>query len=276
MTEARQIHAMKIAGAIVLVICAGLPIAWMIIVSLAKNPDFVMSARSFRPVFDNYRDVLSDPSIGMLKYLRNSLIVSLTTSVLVTAMAFLSAYSFTRMRFRFRKSIPLALLAVSMFPQISIVGYLFRVMTSLGWVNTYFALIFPYAAIVLPLAVWLMMSTLSQLPRDLERAATVDGASRLATMRLIILPVAMPGIISTLILSFILSFNEFMFALMLTTDFSARTIPVGIALFTGLHGETPYGQIMAAAVIAVLPVIILAAIFQKRIISGLAGGAIKG
>ncbi len=276
MTDARRLSIMKLLGSIFLIAFAGAPIVWMTVISFARHPEFLARGSSYSFSFGNYRDILTDPSLGILQYLRNSVIVSSISAVLVTAIAFISAYSVTRMQFRFRSSIPIVLLAVSMFPQISIVGYLFRLMTNLGWINTYPALIFPYTAIVLPLAVWLMMSTLSQLPRDLDKAALIDGASRWRTMRSVILPIAMPGVISTLILAFIFSFNEFMFALMLTSDYSARTIPVGIALFTGLHGETPYGQIMAGAVIAVLPVVILAALFQKRIIQGLAGGSLKG
>jgi multiple sugar transport system permease protein len=276
MRESTRLTIMKAAGVVLLVIFTCAPIFGMLIFSFARHPDFLIRASSYSPTLDNYVQILTNRSLGILKYLRNSVIVSGAAAVLVTAIAFISSYTFTRMQFRFRGFVPLGLLAVSMFPQISIVGYLFQLMIWLGWINTYPALIFPYTAIALPLAVWLMMSTLSQLPRDLDKAAMLDGASRLQIMRLVIFPIAAPGVISTLILAFILSFNEFMFALMLTTDFKARTIPVGIALFTGLHGEIPYGQIMAAAVVATLPVIILAALFQRRIIQGLGGGSIKG
>jgi multiple sugar transport system permease protein len=168
------------------------------------------------------------------------------------------------------------MLAFSMFPQISIVGYLFKVMTWLGWINTYPALIFPYIALGMPLALWIMLSYFSQLPTDLDRAALVDGATRFQVLRRIIFPIAVPGAFSTMLLVFIYSFNEFLFALMLTVDYSARTIPVGIAMFQGLHGQIPYGYIMAAAAVATLPVIVLAAMFQRRVIQGLTQGAIKG
>jgi multiple sugar transport system permease protein len=276
MSESTRLTILKLVGVLMLVVFTCAPIFWMLIFSFARHPDFLISGSSYSPTFDNYFQILTNNSLGILQYLRNSIAISAIAAALVTGIAFVSSYTFTRMQFRFRGFVPLALLAVSMFPQISIVGYLFQLMTSLGWINTYPALIFPYTAIALPLAVWLLMSTLSQLPRDLDRAAMIDGASRLQIMRLVIFPIAAPGVVSTLILAFILSFNEFMFALMLTTDFKARTIPVGIALFTGLHGEIPYGQIMAGAVVATLPVIILAALFQKRIIQGLAGGSIKG
>jgi multiple sugar transport system permease protein len=180
------------------------------------------------------------------------------------------------MQFPGKIMIPVLLLAFSMFPQISIIGYLFKLMTDVGWINTYQALIFPYIALGLPLALWIMLSYLAQVPVELDKAALVDGATRLQVLRKIILPVALPGAFSTVLLIFIYSFNEFLFAIMLTTDYTARTLPVGIALFQGLHGQIPYGQIMAAAVVATIPMIALAAFFQRRIIQGLTRGAIKG
>jgi multiple sugar transport system permease protein len=168
------------------------------------------------------------------------------------------------------------ILAMSMFPPVSLVGYLFKLMTALGWINTYPALIFPYVAWTLPLSLWILVSYFSRIPRDLDRAGLIDGCSRLQILFKIIFPVAAPGIFATLLLAFIFAFNEFLFALMLTTDRAARTIPVGIALFEGLHGQIPWGEIMAAATLATLPVVALALIFQRRIIQGLTRGAVKG
>jgi multiple sugar transport system permease protein len=143
-------------------------------------------------------------------------------------------------------------------------------------INTWPALILPYIAWVLPLSLWILVSYFAQIPRDLDRAALMDGCSRWQTLTRVILPVAAPGIFSTLLLAFIFAFNEFMFALMLTTDHQARTIPVGIALFQGLHGQIPWGRIMAASVFTSLPVIALTLFFQRRIIQGLTRGAVKG
>ena len=172
--------------------------------------------------------------------------------------------------------IPLVLLAFSMFPQISIVGYLFKMMIGLGWINTYAGLIFPYITLGLPLALWIMLSYFSEISTELDRAALVDGATRIQILHKIILPLAAPGALSATLLVFIYSFNEFLFAMMLTTDYRARTIPVGIAFFEGLHGQIPWGHLMAVAVISVVPVILLAAVFQRKIIRGLLQGAIKG
>jgi multiple sugar transport system permease protein len=121
-----------------------------------------------------------------------------------------------------------------------------------------------------------MLSYFSRLPADLDRAALIDGASRLSILCRIILPLALPGAASTLLLVFIYSFNEFLFALMLTIDYSARTIPVGIALFEGLHGQIPWGTIMAGAVIATAPMIVIAVFCQKYVVQGLTRGAVKG
>ena len=121
-----------------------------------------------------------------------------------------------------------------------------------------------------------MLSHFSKLSKELDNAALIDGAGKFKILQKIILPVSLPGLFSAFILSFIFSFNEFLFALMFTIDYKARTIPVGIALFEGLHGQIPWGYIMAAAVIAVLPIIIIIALFQKYIMQGLTEGAIKG
>jgi multiple sugar transport system permease protein len=248
----------------------------MLIVSFTKNPDFLTRQTPFVLTVQNYVDILTDPSVHLLEYLRNSVLISLISAALATFFAGLSAYAITRLSFPGRIIIPMVLLAFSMFPQISIVGYLFKLMTWLGWINTYNALIFPYITLGLPLALWIMMSYFSRLPVELDKAALVDGATRFQILRKIIFPIAAPGAFSTLVLIFIYSFNEFLFALMLTIDYKARTIPVGIALFEGLHGQIPWGQIMASAVVAIIPVLILIAFFQKYIIQGLTEGAIKG
>ncbi len=276
MREQQIMILLKWLGAVLLAVFSLAPVAWMLIVSFSRNPDFLSSGSAFVATLQNYADVLAPGSMHLLDYLRNSLIVSSVAAICATVFAGLSAYAITRMQFPGKIIIPVLLLAFSMFPQISIIGYLFKLITDLGWINTYPALIFPYIALGLPLALWIMLSYLSQVPVDLDKAALVDGATRLQILRKIILPVALPGAFSTVLLIFIYSFNEFLFAIMLTTDYTARTLPVGIALFQGLHGQIPYGQIMAAAVVATIPMIILAAFFQRRIIQGLTRGAIKG
>ncbi len=276
MKEAFLTSLLKYTGALFLILFCLVPFAWMIVISLNGRPDFLAARVPFTFTFDNYVQVIVNKSVHILDYLKNSIIVSLTAAIFATLFASMAAYAITRLKFPGRILIPLLLLGFSMFPQISIVGYLFKLMTWLGWINTYYALIFPYITLGLPLALWIMLSYLSRISTELDKAALIDGAGRFQVLLKIILPVSLPGAFSTFMLVFIYSFNEFLFALMLTIDYNARTIPVGIALFEGFYGQIPWGYIMAAAVIATLPVIIMIAFFQKYIIKGLTEGAVKG
>lgn len=276
MKEQQVIRILKITGSIALIGFCLIPFLWMLLISINQNPDFLSSGSSFNFTLNNYLEVITNDSVHLLDYLMNSLIVSLASALLATFFAGLSAYAITRMNFPGKIMIPILLLGFSMFPQIAIVGYLFEMTTWLGWTNTYAALIFPYITIGLPLALWIMLSYFSQLSPEMDKAALVDGASRFQILIKIIFPLSMPAAVSTFMLVLIYSFNEFLFALMLTIDHNARTVPVGIALFEGLHGQIPWGYIMAAAVIAIIPMLILIALFQKYIIQGLTEGAVKG
>lgn len=258
-----------------LVFCLA-PFLYMIVTSLTSNPYFFSAQDSLKITLENYRAILTAPSLHFTEYLRNSFVVSAASAILTILIASMAAYCLTRFRMPGKVFILFFVLAISMFPQISIVSYLFKLMAYLGWVNTYAGLVLPYIAWILPFSLWVLISYFVQIPRDLDKAALVDGCTRWQVLQKIIFPVAAPGIFSTTLLAFIFAFNEFMFALMLTTDYHARTIPVGIALFQGLHGQTPWGNIMAASTFSTLPLIILTLLFQRRIIQGLTRGAIKG
>lgn len=274
MSEKRVMSLISAIGmALMGLFCLG-PVIYMIAVSLSGSPNIVAENISFTG--QHYSDVITSENLHVMAYLRNSVIVSIISAIVAVLVASLAAYAVTRIPFRGRMILLFGVLAMSMFPQISLINYLFKLMTDIGWINTYPALILPYSAWILPLSLWILVSYFSQIPRDLDRAALIDGCSRWQVLRRIIYPVAAPGLLATFLLAFIFGFNEFMFALTLTTDHHARTIPVGIALFQGLHGETPWGQIMAVSVISIIPVIILAIIFQRRIIQGLTRGAVKG
>jgi multiple sugar transport system permease protein len=214
-----------IIAATALVLFALAPFVWMLWVSLVSRPDFLVTGGAVYSL-RNYVDVLTSESLHFLSYFRNSLIVSFVTACVVTAVTAMAGYAVSRLRFPGRVIVPLAVLAMSMFPQISIVGFLFRLFGSLGMLNTLGALILPYIALTVPLALWINISYFSQIPPDLDRAALVDGASRLRTLVRIVLPLALPGVFSAFLLVFIQCFNEFLFAIMLTTDFHAQTLPV--------------------------------------------------
>lgn len=253
-----------------------MPVIFMITVSLSKNPDFLAHAIDFNPTIDNYYQIISKRSLHFTDYLLNSIIVSMLTTVFCLIIAVFAAYAITRLNILGKTFILFFILATSMFPQISLVGFLFKIIAKFGWINTYQALVLPYIAWSLPLALWIITSYFAMLPKEIDKAALVDGCSAWQVLYKIILPIGMPGLLSTALLVFIFSFNEFMFALMFSTDFKTRTIPVGIALFEGLHGEIPWGVIMSASTLAILPVVIITIIFQKQIIQGLTQGAVKG
>lgn len=252
------------------------PFAWMLVVSFGRNPDFLSRGVAFAATLDNYADILTVRSLHFLEYLRNSLVVSGVVAVACAIVAALGAYAVSRINFRGRMVLSLGVLAFSMFPQISLIGYLYKFMRSLGLINTYLALVFPYVAWTIPLGFWIMLSYMLRIPIAFDDAARADGAGRFTIFRRIILPVAAPGMLSAILLVFIAAFNEFLFALMLTTDQTARTVPVGIALFEGLHGEIPWGYIMAASALASIPLVLLAVAFQRYVIQDVTRGALKG
>jgi multiple sugar transport system permease protein len=262
-------------GAIFTLLFCLAPFLYMLLTGLSRHADFLRPGTPFTLTFSHLRTVLTSESIHFLAYLRNSVMVSGASAVITVSAASMAAYAVTRLPIPGKGMFMLFILAVSMFPEVSVVSYLFKIMSALGWVNTQQALIFPYVAWTLPLSIWVLVSYFSQIPQDLDKAGLMDGCSRFRVLVKIILPVAAPGVFSTGLLAFIVAFNEFLFALMLTTDYSARTVPVGIALFQGLHGEIPWGEIMAAATITTIPVVLITLIFQRRIIHGLTRGAIK-
>ncbi|OGS21022.1 MAG: sugar ABC transporter permease [Elusimicrobia bacterium RIFOXYA2_FULL_39_19] len=253
-----------------------LPFIYMLVTSFSSSPDYLSSKVSFGFTFNNYRSVLGTDSLHFMQYLRNSLLISAISAFFCVFIASLGAYSITRLNLPHKMGFLFFILAISMFPQVCLISYLFKLMTSLGWINTYFALILPYIAWILPLCLWILASYFAQIPAELDKAALIDGCTPWQVLYKIILPVSRPGIFSTALLAFIFAFNEFLFSLILTSDHNARTIPVGIALFQGLHGEIPWGNIMAASIIAVIPILLIIIMFQKNIIQGLTRGAVKG
>ncbi len=247
----------------------------MAAVALSRHPGVWSPAVPFTPTLDHFHTVATSGSLHFMAYLRNSILISALSAAISVSVAAAAAYAVTRLRFRGAAFFMFGVLAVSMFPQISLVSTLFKLMSALGWINTYPALVFPYAALTLPLCLWLLVSYFARLPRDLDRAGRVDGCSRFQVLSKIIVPIAAPGLFSTFLVAFIFCFNELLFALMLTTDRAARTMPVGIAMFEGLHGEVPWGEIMAAATLSTAPVVVLVLVFQRRIVQGLTRGAVK-
>lgn len=207
--------------------------------------------------------------------IRNSLVVAGATTALCVGLGTIAAYALARLHFRGRSAVLGALLAVTMFPQISIVSPLYLLLRELRLLDTYPGLVLPYLTFAMPLTVWLLTTYFRQLPRDLEDAARMDGASRWQSFTRVLLPLAMPGVATTAILTFIYCWNEFLFALSFTLGPERWTVPVAIALFRGQY-QVPWGQVLAAAVVATAPVAALVLVFQRRIVQGLTAGGTKG
>ena len=225
------------------------------------------------PVLYHYRALFTERQFWLP--IRNSLIVAGTTSLFCVTLGSLCAYALAWLRFRGKTLLLGAILAVSMFPQIAVVSPLFLLLRSLRLINTYPGLVLPYLTFAMPLTVWLLVGYFRQLPAELEEAAMVDGASRFRAFREVIVPLALPGLAATAILTFVYSWNEFLFALSFTLGPERQTVPVAIALFRGQY-QVPWGQVLAAAIVATAPVAVLVVAFQRRIVQGLTAGAVKG
>jgi ABC-type glycerol-3-phosphate transport system permease component len=251
------------------------PIYWMVAGSLTPESQLFEGASLVpRSVsLDHYRALFDEQNF--LIPVRNSLVVAGATTMVAIPVAALCAYALARLRMRGKRPLLALILAVSMFPQISIVPPLYLILRELRLLDTYPGLVLPYLTFATPLAVWMLTGFFRNLPGDLEEAAMLDGASRLRTLRDIVLPLAAPGLASTAILTLLYSWNEFLFALSFTLGPDRYTIPVAIALFRGRY-QVPWGQVLAAAVVATVPVALLVLAFQRRIVAGLTAGATKG
>ena len=251
------------------------PIYWMVAASLTPEaelfagPSLVPSAVSL----DHYRALFGERAF--LVPIRNSLIVAGATTALAVPIAALCAYALARLRMRGRHLVLAIILAVSMFPQISIVPPLYLGLRAVGLLDTYAGLVVPYLTFSTPIAIWMLTGFFRQFPRDLEEAAALDGASRLRTFRDVVVPLAAPGVASTAILVFLYSWNEFLFAFSFTLSPDRHTVPVAITLFRGRY-QVPWGQILAATSLATIPVALVVLAFQRRIVAGLTSGATKG
>ena len=252
------------------------PFYWLVNTSLKTGSD--LSSASLlppSPTLNNYESVFKDPAFT--KALRNSAIVSLVTTVLSLIVGSFCAYALARLKIRFKFLILAIILSITTFPQITIAAPIFKLWRDIGLFNTLIGLIIPYLTFSLPLAIYILVSFFREIPRDLEEAALVDGATNFEAFRKVVVPLAAPGLATAGILTFIATWNEFLLAITLTSNSDARTVPAAIAFFTGsTQFEEPLGTISAASVTISIPLIIAVLLFQKRIVAGLTAGAVKG
>jgi trehalose/maltose transport system permease protein len=224
---------------------------------------------------NNYINVLTTGSFP--RNLLNSLFISSVVVALSLLLGVTAAYALGRIHFRGRAALLLLILSVSIFPQVAVLAGLFELIRTLGIINTPFALIFSYMIGALPFTVWVLTTFIRDLPIEIEEAAIVDGASPWKIITRVFLPLMWPALVTTGLLAFIGAWNEFLFALTFTSNNDQRTVPVAIALLSGgTRFEIPWGTIMAASVIVTVPLVVLVLIFQRKIISGLTAGGVKG
>lgn len=252
------------------------PVAWVISLSLKKPADLADGRFIPRSVsWDNYRSIFD--SNEFLYALRNSVGIALIATFIAVALATLAAYAIARLEFPGKGVVLGGALAVAMFPQISVISPIFDIWRRVGLYDTWPGLILPYMTFTLPLAIWILSAFFREIPWSLEQAAQADGASPFQAFRRVIVPLAAPGVFTAAILVFIFAWNDFLFAISLTSTNRARTVPAALAFFSGdSQFEQPTGAIAAAAVVVTVPVVLAVLAFQRRVVSGLTSGAVKG
>jgi multiple sugar transport system permease protein len=267
-------------GLVLVLIFALVPVIWLISLSL-KPPDAITDQRFIPSEFslDNYKSLFEGGinDSPFIKPLINSIGIALITTVIAITLASFAAYAIARLEFPGKRLILAGALAIAMFPPISTVGPLFDMWRALGLYDTWVGLIIPYLTFSLPLAIYVLVAFFREIPWDLEQAAAVDGATPFQAFTKVIVPLAAPGVFTAAILVFIFAWNDFLFAISLTSSDASRTVPAALAFFTGESSFTqPTGSIAAAAVVVTVPIIVFVLFFQRRIVAGLTAGAVKG
>jgi trehalose/maltose transport system permease protein len=260
----------------IIIVYTVFPFYWAIVSSLKTgsalfNVNFIPE----HPAWGNYVSVFRQQPFG--RNILNSVFVALSTVIISLFLAVTASYALGRIRFRGRSTLLLVILAVSMFPQVAVLSGMFELIRALGLYNNLLGLTLSYMIMTLPFTVWVLTTFMRELPKELEEAAMVDGATPWQIITKVFLPLMGPALATTGLLAFIAAWNEFLFALTFTLTNQMRTVPVAIALISGASSfELPWGNIMAASVIVTVPLIILVLIFQRKIVSGLTAGAVKG
>ena len=252
------------------------PFYWMVVSAFRRPSDqFDNSALPSPWSLQNYKDVFREGT-GFPRGLLNSLIVAGTVTILTLLIGIIAAYTLARLDFRGKFVVLAIIITTSMFPGISLVVPLLKLFISIDWINTYQAMIVPSLSFALPLAVWILTAFFRQMPRELEQAAMVDGCTPAQAFRLVILPIAAPGVFTTAIITFIAAWNEFLIALSMVNKKEYQTANVVISQFTGASGrDQPFGSQMAAGVVVTIPLVIAVLLFQRRIVAGLTAGGVK-
>jgi multiple sugar transport system permease protein len=281
----KNLHVILLSSLVVLALLfIYVPVAWLLISSISSRSELLSTPIHWipqHPTFQNYINILS-PSQGTSEVAKtfrttlwNSLMVASSVTFIALTFGSFAAYALIRLRFPFRNVLLIGILGTRMIPEISLVIPLYLFATRFGLFNTPIILVITYLSFALPFAIWLMAAFFDTIPVELEDAARIDGCNRVETLWRIILPISAPGLVSTGLFVFLTAWDEFFFALILTSTVSAKTVPVAIAEFTGRY-VVDVGGMMTGGVLAAIPPVVLALIFQRYVVSGLTAGAVKG
>ncbi len=269
-------HRMVWLAAVIVAANGFFPAIWILFTSLKTESELMQLPITIwpaAPTLDNFRRVFVDQPI--LLFLWNSVAVALLSTALCVTVSALAAYALVRLKLPAPNVILSVLLAIAMFPLISLMVPLFQVMRDVDLLNTWWALVFPYAVLSMPVCTLVLISFFQDIPKDLENAAMIDGCSRIGALWHIVIPLTAPGVFTAGILAFVNAWDEFLLALTLSPRVASRTLPVGITLYQG-EFSFPWPIISAALIIAIVPVCIIIAIFQERVVGGLTSGGMKG
>jgi multiple sugar transport system permease protein len=265
-----------IIGLLIGAFYAGFPVFWMLDSSFKSNSDiFAYPPKLITDTFSfkAYQAVLTDPE--KVRFFINSYVVALSVTILTLIVGILAAYSFSRYEYPFKNTLNTIIVSVQAVPPITLLIPYFSLIVALGIYNTYAALILTYMIFTLPYAILMMTGYFNTLPRELDEAVKVDGGSSFVALWRVLVPISIPGIVSIGIYTFMIAWNEFLFALTLTRTNDMRTVPIGIQLLMGQHSYE-WNQMMAMSVLGCLPVLILFLLFQRYFLAGMSAGAIKG
>ncbi len=267
---------LRFAAAAIVVVNGFFPAVWILFTSLKSEVELVQKPITWWPhtvTLKNYIQAFTDQPL--LKFLGNSLAVALISTVCSLLVAACAGYAIARLNLKHRQLILTAIVASSMFPLVTLLVPIFETMRTLGLLNSYTALVLPYIVLNLPVCTLVLVSFFQSIPKDLENAAMIDGCTRLGTLWRVVIPLAAPGVFTAGILAFVNSWDEFLLALSLNSNPALRTLPVGITLYQG-EFAFPWPIISAALIVAIVPIAVLIAIFQERVVGGLTQGGLKG
>ncbi|MBL0937021.1 MAG: carbohydrate ABC transporter permease [Rhizobiaceae bacterium] len=267
---------MVLIAGLVVVVNGFVPAIWIVLTSLKTEAELLRLPITILPdtlTFQNYTRVFTDQPI--LTFMWNSVAVATLSTLLCVTVSALAAYALVRLRLPAPGLILSVLMAIAMFPLISLMVPLFQVMRTVGLLNTWWALVLPYAVLSMPVCTMVLISFFQDIPKDLESAAMIDGCSRLGALWHVVIPLTAPGVFTAGILAFVNAWDEFLLALTLSSRVSSRTLPVGITLYQG-EFSFPWPIISAALVVAIVPISIIIALFQERVVGGLTQGGMKG